>query len=317
MALIFIFALLIIALIFFAAMLIYGTREKSFEQAIEEQRSKNFDLLLSGGSGKSEITTGKKESKKTSKKSKDTGAKKNKDKSTVTQTAKNAVTAKEQSAVKNSASISSAPVARKEVVNTVEPVIKAQMQPTDFVDQAPAATSSVPAPSSKAPQQPKETAVVSKKSEHKAAKQLKQQQQPMLAVVAEPVVVEKVATALVTAAEPVKPKTPEPQVQPVQQQQHTPKSGNKKSKRSISKGKFFWWLLFTAFSNIFPIVAFDTLIASPKELSFEDILELVNSSYFSADDVTRLTDALLNRQADDQNADYNWHKVTGFTFSSK
>lgn len=47
-----------------------------------------------------------------------------------------------------------------------------------------------------------------------------------------------------------------------------------------------------------------------QELSFEDMLELVNSSYFSNDDVTRLTDALLNRQAEENNAgDYNWHKV--------
>lgn len=294
-------ALFVVVGIFFAAMLIYGTREKSFEQAIEEQRNKNnFDLLLSGGKAEQ---SSKKETNKKSKKVKETGAKKNKEKSAVSQApgANNKSVATKESSVTKVASTSrtasttstSTASAPKEVENVpvkVEAVVSHQL---DVVDQA-----LIMGSNAKAPHHVKEQ--TSKKAEQKATfKQSSQKQQtqlqqepPQQKVTPEVVaVIEKVPTPLATTA-------------PEQQQ---PKASNtKKGKRAVSKGWFIpSYVLLLA---LLTLICFDTP-ASPKELSFEDILELVNSSYFSADDITRLTDALLNRQADDSNADYNWHKV--------
>lgn len=293
-------ALFVVVGIFFAAMLIYGTREKSFEQAIEEQRNKNnFDLLLSGGKAEQ---SSKKETNKKSKKVKETGAKKNKEKSAVSQApgANNKSVATKEPSVAKVASTSrtasttstftaSAPKEVENVPVKVEAVISHQ---PDVVDQAPIMVSTAKAPHHVKEQTSKEAKqkAASKQSSQKQQTQL-QQQPPQQKVTTPEVVavIEKVATPLATTA----PEPPQPKA-----------SNTKKGKRAVSKGL----LIPSHVLALLTLICFDNP-ASPKELSFEDILELVNSSYFSADDITRLTDALLNRQADDSNADYNWHKV--------
>lgn len=123
MALFYILVFVVVAILF-AALLVYGTQETSYEQALEEQRNQNnFDLLLSN-SGKSEII--KRETKKEkAKKSKDAAVKKSiKDKNTV-QLSK--VVPKEQPVAK---------IPLPKEVETVPSTIEITFQP-DIVDQAP------------------------------------------------------------------------------------------------------------------------------------------------------------------------------------
>ena len=255
--------LFVMVAIFFVAMLIYGTQEKSYEQAIEEQRNKN-DLLLTSSTVKSESI--KKETKKEKvKKGKEVNARKSKDKQNNVHISK-IIASKDQNVNKT--------VIPKEIENIfVKDETSSQPDEVDNIS-----TNLV----EEVLQQSKD---ISKKIETKQNKST------------ENVVIEKTIPTTtasfdekVDKIEQIQPDVNELEKKVKEIAVEQPKLSNKKNKRSISKGLYRFKLV-------------------SKELSFEDILELINSSYFSDDDITRLTDALLNRQADEQKNDYNWHKV--------
>ncbi|KAJ6218244.1 hypothetical protein RDWZM_009401 [Blomia tropicalis] len=279
MALLYI-AIFVLIAVFFVVTLLYGTKEKSFEQALEEQRSKsNYDLLISSnsGMGKSDPLSNHhhhhQQHKKEMKKDK---SKKLKESST---SSTNAKKSKETSA-------SSTKPSEKHVTNVpIKPVVvaastklpemvanvKKDIIESDSVDSEPKPTTKQSKSASVKQHSKNASKIASQLPTQQPSAKEKNSKQPR-----EQMVEEKIVPTITVQVE-------QAQSQPSSPQVSVSNKPTKKSKRSTSKVN--------------------------QELSFEDMLELVNSSYFSNDDVTRLTDALLNRQAEENNAgDYNWHK---------